>query len=81
MKDSMRQPLADSEQLLRQLWALHTSMCRLVVWLAADPSGTRAALLPANLHGAAMLCWLDNVLFSVTKVSRCSKRAGTLQHE
>lgn len=41
-------PAAD-KQLVRQLWALHTSMCRLVAWLAANPSGGRAAVLPAEL--------------------------------
>ncbi|KAI7844408.1 hypothetical protein COHA_002002 [Chlorella ohadii] len=39
------QPAAADERLTRQLWALHTSMCRLVAWLAADPGGGRAALL------------------------------------
>ena len=78
-KDSLRQPLTDSERLLRQLWALHNSMCRLVAWVAADPTGMRAAVLPAELQGTAMLNWLDNMFFAVLKADRCNEGAGTLQ--
>ena len=67
------QPLASDEQLLRQLWALHTSLCRLVAWLAADPSGARAELLPGGrAHaGFALVEWLGAVRFVVvTMVAR-----------
>ena len=45
-RSNQQQPSAANKHMTQQLWALHTSMCRLVAWLAADPWGARAALLP-----------------------------------
>ncbi|KAI7844407.1 hypothetical protein COHA_002001 [Chlorella ohadii] len=47
-KHAAAQPAAADERLVQQLWALHTSMCRLVAWLATDPGGGRAAVLPGG---------------------------------
>ena len=60
-----KEPSVADEQLVRQLWALHTSMCRLVAWLAADPSSARAAMLPGGeVQGTnALLAALSRVRF------------------
>ncbi len=57
---------AANEQLVRQLWAVHTSMCRLVAWLAADPSGGRAEVLPGG--SADGIVWLLQGFSSVRHI-------------
>ena len=56
-------PPPPDEQAARQLWALHTSLCRLVAWLAADTSGALAALLPGGRMPNA--AWLMNQTIGV----------------
>ena len=77
----LRQPAAPDEQLVRQLWALHTSMCRLVAWLAADPSGDRAAMVASGgVPCAALLLQRLSLLRFIVllEASRCSE-AGLLR--
>ncbi len=75
------QPPAADEQLTRQLWSLHTSMCRLVAWLAADPTGARAAVLPlATLQGAALpLHWLSALRYMAMEEGMCASDEGLLR--
>lgn len=66
---------------MRQLWALHTTLCRLVAWVAADPSGARAALLPGGrAHaGFALVEWLGAVCVVVVTVVARGVENGELR--
>lgn len=67
-RSSGTQPATAAEgQPLRQLWALHTSMCRLMAWLAADPTGARAAMLPGGSLGgtASLLASFSSLRFAL----------------
>ncbi len=78
--DTARPPAAD-EQLVRQLWALHTSICRFVAWLAVDPSNGRAAVLPGSeVQGVdLLLVEFSRVRYALLTLAGCSVKEGAFR--
>lgn len=56
------EPAPTDGQLAVQLWLLHTRVCRLLTWVAADSSGARCALLPSKGGIAVLLLPLSGLL-------------------
>ena len=76
-----QQSVAANMELARQLWALHTSLCRLVAWLAAGPSGARTALLPQGDEPsiAHLLQWFSAVRYATVSEAVTAYEEGTLR--